>query len=150
MFFISDAIKIYFCTRPTDMRMSFNGLYGVIKSFMDNDPMSGRLFVFRNRRGDKLKVMFWDRDGFVIWYKYIRKGTFRFPPVAAGTSMEIDYATMMMILEGIDLKSARRQKRYKFTGRVTPVNLVLPKSTCRPYPKNRISGSTSPEKPMKP
>jgi transposase len=114
MFFISDAIKIYFCSRPTDMRMSFNGLYGVVKSFMDNDPMSGQLFVFRNRRGDRLKILFWDRDGFVLWYKLLAKGTFRFPTIISGNSIEIDYATLMLILEGIDLKTVRRQKRYQY------------------------------------
>lgn len=114
MFFASEAIKIYFCSRPTDMRMSFNGLYGVVKSFMANDPMSGALFVFRNRRGNRLKILLWDRDGFVLWYKFLTKGTFRFPPVISANSIELDYASLMMILEGIDLKSARRQKRYKY------------------------------------
>ncbi len=114
MFFISEAIKIYFCSRPTDMRMSFDGLYGVVKSFMDGDPMSGALFVFRNRRGNRLKILLWDRDGFVLWYKLLAKGTFRFPSVISGNSIELDYATLMMILEGIDLKTARRQKRYKY------------------------------------
>jgi len=59
MFFSSDAIKIYFCARPTDMRMSFNGLYGVAKSFMGQDPMTGALFVFRNKRGNRLKILLW-------------------------------------------------------------------------------------------
>jgi transposase len=114
MFFASDAIKIYFCTRPTDMRMTFNGLYGVVKSFMNGNPMCGALFVFRNRRGNRLKILLWDRDGFVIWYKLLSKGTFHFPPLISGNSIELDYATLMMILEGIDLNSARRQKRYKY------------------------------------
>jgi transposase len=114
MFFISEAVKIYFCSRPTDMRMSFDGLYGVVKSHMANDPMSGALFVFRNRRGNRLKILLWDRSGFVLWYKLLAKGTFRFPPVISGNSIELDYTSLMMILEGIDLGSARRQKRYKY------------------------------------
>jgi len=114
MFFSSDAIKIYFCARPTDMRMGFNGLYGVTKSFMGLEPMSGQLFVFRNQRGNRLKIMFWDRNGFVIWYKMLPKGTFRFPQVIPGNSIDIEYATLIMILEGIDLKTARLQKRFKY------------------------------------
>jgi transposase len=96
------------------MRLSINGLYGIVKSFMGQDPMSGQLFVFRNRRGDRLKIFFWDRNGFVSWYKVLPKGTFRFPPVIAGNSIEVDYATLMMILEGIDIKTARRQKRFQY------------------------------------
>ena len=102
------------------MRMSFNGLYGVVKSFMGHDPMSGQLFVFRNKRGNRLKILLWDRNGFIIWYKMLPKGTFRFPLVISDRSMDIDYATMMMILEGIDLKTARRQKRFQYA-KQTPV-----------------------------
>ncbi len=94
--------------------MSFNGLYGVVKSFMEKDLMSGQLFVFRNRRGNRLKILFWERNGFVLWYKLLPKGTFRFPPAFASNSFEIDYATFMMILERIDLKTAHRQKRYEY------------------------------------
>ena len=122
MFFSSDAIKIYFCSRPTDMRMSFNGLYGTAKSFMGHDPMSGALFVFRNQRGNRLKILLWDRNGFVIWYKLLPKGTFRFPSTISGNSIDVDYGTLMMILEGIDLKTARRQKRFQY--RKTPPKLT--------------------------
>lgn len=114
MFFLPESVKIFFCTKPTDMRCSFDGLYGIVKSFMENDPMSGALFVFRNRRGNRIKIFLWNRDGFLILYKKLAKGTFRFPPVLRGNSVELDYATMMMILEGIDLKSVRRQSRYSF------------------------------------
>jgi transposase len=121
MFFSSDAIKIYFCAKPTDMRMGFNGLYGVAKSFMGHDPMTGALFVFRNQRGNRLKILLWDRNGFVIWYKMLPKGTFRFPPVISGNSIDIDYATLVMILECIDLKTARRQKRFRYAKQSTKV-----------------------------
>lgn len=113
MLTIPGAIKIYMCAQSTDMRKSFDGLYGMVKSFMGNDPMSGQLFIFRNRRGDRIKIFSWDRDGFAIWYKKLAKGTFRFPATLVGNSVELDRATLMMILEGVDLKSARRQKRYR-------------------------------------
>jgi transposase len=130
MFFSSDAIKIYFCSRPTDMRMSFDGLYGVAKSFMGHDPMSGALFVFRNKRGNCLKILLWDRYGFVIWYKRLPKGTFRFPPIISGNSIDIDYATLMMILEGIDMKTARRQKRFQYRKSPLKIDPVSPTAAC--------------------
>lgn len=95
------------------MRMGFHGLSGQVRSFMENNPLSGNLFVFRNRRGDRLKILAWDRDGFVLWYKLLSKGTFKFPPHIAGNSIEIDYATLLMILDGIDLRQIHRQKRFK-------------------------------------
>jgi transposase len=113
MLLATGNLKIYFCSRPTDMRLGFNGLSGQVRSFMGGDPLSGNLFVFRNRRGDRLKILVWDRDGFVLWYKLLSKGTFRFPPHITSSSVEIDYPTLMMILDGIDLRNIRRQKRYK-------------------------------------
>jgi transposase len=113
MFLATGNLKIYFCSRPTDMRMTFNGLSGQVRSFMGSDPLSGNLFVFRNRRGDRLKILAWDRDGFVLWYKLLSKGTFKFPPHISSTSIEIDYPTLMMILDGVDLRTISRQKRYK-------------------------------------
>lgn len=113
MFLAPGSFKIYFCSRPTDMRNGFAGLSAEVKSFMARDPLSGELFVFRNRSGDRLKILVWDRDGFVLWYKQLQKGTFRFPPDTTSNSIEIDYSTLMMILDGIDLRSIRRQKRFK-------------------------------------
>jgi transposase len=113
MLFVTGNLKIYFCSRPTDLRMTFNGLSGQVRSFMGSDPLSGNLFVFRNRRGDRLKILAWDRGGFVLWYKLLAKGTFKFPPRITTQSVEIDYHTLLMIVDGVDLRSVRRQKRYK-------------------------------------
>jgi transposase len=110
---IPSQVRIFFCLQPTDMRMSFNGLSGMVRSFMDGDLLSGHLFVFRNRRGDRLKILAWDRDGFVLWYKQLQRGTFRFPAAASSRSIEIDCLTLTLILDGIDLSSVRRQKRYQ-------------------------------------
>jgi transposase len=79
------------------------------------DPVSGHLFVFRSRRGDRIKIFWWDRDGYCLWYKRLEKGSFRFPtgPVTQGArGVEVKSADLMMILEGIDLGSVRRQRRY--------------------------------------
>jgi len=84
---------------------------------MHLDPLSGYLFVFKNKRADRIKVMYWDRDGFAIWYKALQKGTFKFPSIENMTSagVEIDSSTLRLILDGIDLKSIRRQHRYQLT-----------------------------------
>ena len=83
------------------------------ESFMQKDPFSGYLFVYFNRTGDKCKILFWDRTGFVIWYKRLEEGTFerlKYPPKTS--SLEVDVVKLSWILEGIDLLKARRRKRY--------------------------------------
>jgi transposase len=109
---IGSNARIFFCLQATDMRLSFSGLSGKVRSFIGADPVSGDLFIFRNRRGDKLKIFAWQKDGYVQWYKQLERGTFRFPLSASGHSVEIDASTLRLILDGIDLRSVRRQKRY--------------------------------------
>ena len=107
--------RIFLCTDDTDMRKSFDSLCGIIRRAMNLDPYSGYLFVFKNRRADRIKVVYWDTDGMAMWYKVLQRGTFRFPDlknlVSAG--VEIDISTLRLILDGIDLGSVRRQRRYK-------------------------------------
>jgi transposase len=109
------TVRIFLSTGPTDMRKGFDGLAEVVRSALGLDPLSGHLYVFRNRRGDRIKVLYWDRDGLAYWYKRLERGTFRFP--AAGTAgtangVEVKAADLMMILDGVDLGSVRRQRRY--------------------------------------
>jgi transposase len=83
------------------------------ESIMHKDPFSGHLFVFFNRRGDKCKILFWDRTGFILWYKRLEEGTFeRLPNREDKASIEVDISKLTWILEGIDLFKARRRKRY--------------------------------------
>ena len=112
------GVKIYLCTTPADMRRGFDGLSGMAESLMNQDPLSGHLFVFRNRNRDKLKILYWDQDGLAIWYKRLEQGTFQFPTdgktsdeVAAG--VEISNSELSLLLGGIDLRTARRRKRYE-------------------------------------
>lgn len=106
--------RIYFCTRATDMRNGADGLSGLVRSCMGQDPLTGNLFVFRNRRGNKLKMLYWDRTGYAIWSKHLQQGTFRLPITGiANSSVEIDATTLTMILEGIDLQTVRRFKRFE-------------------------------------
>lgn len=105
---------IYLYAGVCDMRKSFDGLLGLIQQAEIDDPLSGAWFVFRNRRGDKLKILHFDRDGLAIWYKRLEKGRFEWPSVAPGQSaVSIDASELRLILEGIDLASVRRRKRWR-------------------------------------
>ncbi len=112
---ISNQLRVFLCTEPADMRKNINGLSGLVRKSMTLDPLSGHLFVFRNQRGDRLKVLYFDNDGFAIWYKMLQRGTFRFPDLTnySSAGLEIDHSTLRLILDGIDLSTIRRQQRYK-------------------------------------
>jgi transposase len=88
---------------------------------MHLDPLAGYLFVFKNKRGDRIKVMYWDGDGFALWYKVLQRGTFQFPDLEnfSSAGLEIDASTLRMILDGIDLGTIRRQPRFRITPRPT-------------------------------
>lgn len=117
------SIRVFVCTRPADMRYSFDGLFGLAQNIMKQDPLRGHLFVFRNRKRDRLKILYWDRDGLAIWYKRLEKGTFQFPmdlkPKATSsreklaTSAEITTDELSLLLGGIDLRTVQRRKRYQ-------------------------------------
>ena len=111
--------RIFLCTVPTDMRKSFDSLAGLVQQHLDRDPLSGDLFLFRSKRGDRLKLLYWDNDGLAIWYKRLEEGTFRLP-AADGTrsragehGLQLRPAELAMLLEGIDLSNVKRQKRYQ-------------------------------------
>ena len=106
--------RVFLCTKDTDMRRSFNSLCGQVRTDMCLDPLSGYLFVFKNRRADRIKLLYWDRDGLAIWYKALQKGTFRFPDLKnfSSAGVEIDSSTLRMILDGIDLRSVKKRPRY--------------------------------------
>ena len=96
------------------MRKSFDGLSAMVREIICADPLSGHLFVFRNRRGDSLKILYWDRDGFAIWYKRLEKGTFKLPSGNCG-DMTITHRDLAMLLEGVDFKTVRRRPRYSLS-----------------------------------
>ncbi|HEY2588098.1 MAG TPA: IS66 family insertion sequence element accessory protein TnpB [Tepidisphaeraceae bacterium] len=119
---LSAAVRVFLCTKPTDMRKSFDGLFGMVREFLGQDPLSGHLFLFLNRRRDRAKILLWERDGLVIWYKRLEAGSFQSldPTVKTPTSgpagLELSVTDLAMILGGIDLTTARRRKRYSRTG----------------------------------
>ena len=108
------SARIFICTQDTDMRKSFDSLRGIIRGAMHLDPVSGSLFIFRNKRGDRIKCMYWDENGFDLWYKVLQRGTFQFPNLEKYSSagLEIDAATLRLILDGIDLGSIRQRPRF--------------------------------------
>src|SRR6516225_1030393 len=108
------AVRIWLGHQPVDLRRSFDGLAEQVRQCLQADPLSGHLFVFRNKRADRVKLLYWDEDGFVIVYKRLEAGTFRFPPAAdAAGGVEIRAADLQMLLDGVDLESVRRQQRYR-------------------------------------
>jgi transposase len=104
-------LKIYFCVVPVDMRRSFDSLAEVVRLSLDAEPMSGHLFVFRNKAQDCVKVLYWDKDGYAIWYKRLEKGKFELPSSAAA-SFEMTSADFSMLLHGFDASKLKRQNRY--------------------------------------
>jgi transposase len=108
---LSPMLRIFLAVEHADMRKGFDGLAQIVREVISEDPLSGHLFVFRNRRRNRVKVLYWDRDGFALWYKRLEKGTFRFPE-AKGGRVEVTPAEMAAVLEGIDLTSARRLPRF--------------------------------------
>lgn len=108
------SVRIWLCTGPTDMRRGFDRLAEQAQVVTQQDPLSGHLFLFRSRGGDRLKALYWDRDGYVLWYKRLEEGTFKLPKVRDGqTSVELRASELAMILDGIDLGSVKRVKRYR-------------------------------------
>jgi transposase len=117
------AVRIFLCARPTDMRKSFDGLQGMVREFLGQDPLSGHLFLFLNRRRDRIKLLWWDRDGLAIFYKRLEAGTFQQldPATCAGprsgeAAIELTATELALLLTGVDLASARRRKRYARAG----------------------------------
>ena len=111
MLSLSPAVRIWLCLRPADMRKSFDGLAALTRQVLLQDPLaSGHLFVFVSRRADRLKILWWDRDGYVLYAKRLERGTFRLP-TAAGDSVTMTGAELAMLLEGIELTGSRRRKR---------------------------------------
>jgi len=114
MIAVPSSLRIFLCTEDTDMRKSFGSLCGIVRGAMNLDPLSGYLFVFKNKRADRIKLLYWDRSGLAIWYKALQKGTFKFPDLQnySSAGLEIDAVTLRLILDGIDLPTVRRQHHY--------------------------------------
>jgi transposase len=109
----AQAARIWLATEATDMRCGFDRLAERVRAVIGQDPLSGHLFVFRSRRGDRLKILLWDRDGFLLWYKRLEAGVFKLPRGKEGVrSLELRASELAMVLDGIDVSKLRRVPRY--------------------------------------
>lgn len=105
-------VRVYLCTSPADMRKGFDTLAAMVKEYLGYDPLSGHLFLFVGRGKDRIKILYWDRDGYALWYKRLEEGTFRLPSKHTGKSVELKASELAMLLAGIDLTSIKRRKRF--------------------------------------
>ena len=114
MLSLSPSIRIFLCLPTVDLRKSFDGLSALVRQALGDDPLSGHWFVFRNRAGDRLKILAWEEDGWCLWYKRLEEGVFRFPlPSGDGPPrLEIRAAELAMLLDGVVLEKVQRRKRY--------------------------------------
>jgi transposase len=117
------AVRVFLCTRPTDMRKSFDVLVGMVHEFLGQDPLCGHLFLFLNRRRDRAKIFFREPDGLVIWYKRLEAGTFqKLEPTsgAKGSSgsagLELTATDLALLITGVEVTTAQRRKRYARAG----------------------------------
>jgi transposase len=110
----SQAARIWLSSEATDMRCGFDRLADRVRVVIGQDPLGGHMFVFRSRRGDRLKILLWDRDGFVLWYKRLETGVFKLPRMNTGSrSVELLGSELAMILDGIDVSKLKRVRRYE-------------------------------------
>jgi len=107
------TVRVFVATEPVDLRKGFDGLGALVRGVLAADPTSGHLFVFRNRREDQMKVLFFDRTGDAVFHKRLAQGSFRVPvPRDGAARVEVTAAELLLILEGLDLRGARRSRRW--------------------------------------
>jgi transposase len=111
--------RVFLCTRPTDMRKGFDSLAALVQTELAEDPLSGDLFVFRSKRGDRLKLLYWDETGYAVWYKRLEEGTFGMAAAdgqratAGAHGLRLRPAELAMLLDGIELENVKRRPRYQ-------------------------------------
>ena len=114
MIHLPASVRVYLCLRPCDMRKSFDSLQALVREHLELDAFAGHLFVFTSRRKDRVKILYWDRDGFALWAKRLEEGTYAVPFGGhAERGREITAQELGALLSGIDLSVATRRKRYR-------------------------------------
>jgi transposase len=113
MLTLPPSVKIFLFAGPTDMRKGHDGLSALVRREVGAELFSGHLFVFVSRRGDRVKILSWDRGGLALWYKRLEKGRFRLPRITeASASVELDAGELSLLLEGLDYSKVRRPARW--------------------------------------
>ena len=118
MIALAPQTRVVLCRQAVDMRKSFHGLVALVEAALQQDPLSGSLFVFVNRRRDRIKILYWGQVGFCIWYQQLQKGTYQLPPldnVPDASALEVTRSQLSLILDGIDLSSVRQRPRFQLT-----------------------------------
>lgn len=143
MLTLPPSVRVYIAALPTDLRKSFDGLSALVEQTFGQDPLSGHLFVFRNRRGNQIRVLFWDRTGYAILGKKLSRGRFHLAQQssAGATHVEVEAAELSLMLEGIDLSQAVRRKRWRPSA--TPL-----KGASRPSKSGSLSVASGVTTPM--
>lgn len=115
MLTLPSSVRIYVAAEPVDLRRGFDGLAAATRSLIREDPMNGHLFVFLNRRKNRIKLLVWDRTGYLLLYKRLERGTFHLPtqPAAGDRHVEMDAGDLGLMLEGVDLREAVRRERWR-------------------------------------
>lgn len=115
MIHLPASVRVYLCLTPCDMRKSFDGLHALVRDHLELDPFAGHLVVFASRRRDRIRIFYWDRDGFAVWSKRLEEGTYAMPfaETDAERRHEITAQELGALLSGIDLAQAQRRKRYQ-------------------------------------
>jgi transposase len=106
------TIRVFVSVPPADLRKGYDGLARLARDVVEQDPLSGHLFVFANRKRDRIKILYWDRDGYAVWMKRLERGNFRWP-APASDHVEWTAAELAAVLGGIDLKATRKRPRYE-------------------------------------
>ena len=114
MIHLPASVRVYLCLTACDMRKSFDGLHALVQEHLELDAFAGHLFVFTSRRRDRIKILYWDRDGFAVWSKRLEEGTYAIPVADSNqVRREITAQELGALLSGIDLSQAKRRKRYQ-------------------------------------
>ena len=114
MIHLPASVRVYLCLTPCDMRKSFDSLHALVRDHLELDVLAGHLFVFTSRRRDRVKILYWDRDGLALWYKRLEAGSLEGIESGDSPSVQIDGTQLAMLLSGVSLAAAQqRRKRYR-------------------------------------
>lgn len=127
MLSLSASSRYFLYRHPADMRKGFDGLSGLVRNELQKDPLGGDVFIFFNKRRSQVKLLLWEGDGFSIYYKRLERGTYELPAIDGQTaSVELRSDEIMLILQGISLRSVRRRKRFHFSENKSVNNQAVP------------------------
>lgn len=113
MLALPPSVSIYLSLESVDFRKGVNGLLGIVRQLLERDPFGGHLFVFVNKRRDKVKILFWDRGGFVLYYKQLERGRFKLPRIEGQREYVLSSSDLSMLLEGIDFAVVKRPRLWE-------------------------------------